>query len=130
MPDEPIPSLWPEEVSDTAEVAPVSILKKQAVDLYEKTGYIINGQVSSSAQGNELRHSFYFVVPAMDNYRYRLLYVEHQIQRLYPVILYSDVHARNHTINNKEELIQTLKEVFASDETKRVIHTLKASSES
>ena len=130
MADEPIPSLWPDEVSDTAEVAPVTILKKQAIDLYEKTEYKIRGEVFSTAQGEELRHSFYFVVPVMDNYRYRLLFVEHQIQRLYPLSLYSDVHSRNHTIKNKEEFIKTLKVVFASDETKRVIQTLKASSES
>ena len=78
--------LWGEEIkSDPLPAAPVSILREQAALLAEKTNNDLKGEVETSASGeNRFSHSFYIVAPGLDDYRYRLFYINHDVL-LYPL---------------------------------------------
>lgn len=128
MPNTPIPDLWPEDIGASSERSPVTVLRQQASSLSDRTSYVITGEVVSTPYGNEMTHSFNLVAATLDNYRFRLLKLNHPIQQLYPVKIYSELHNEWSEAANESELIERLKVIFSSDETKRVVATLKASS--
>ncbi len=45
----PIPDLWPEQIAETDQVSPFSILKEQAALLGEKTQGFVEGEVTTAA---------------------------------------------------------------------------------
>ena len=49
MPSTAIPDLWPEQIAETTEASPVSILNEQAARLSDKTQGLVEGEVSTAA---------------------------------------------------------------------------------
>jgi hypothetical protein len=131
-------SLWPAEFeSPTADLPPVTILKQQAALLGQMTKNLIEGEVETRTDDSQrdLHHTFFLVAPALNFYRYPLLEVEHKATRLYPAtikVLGGDAPPfapplNNHAYN-EADLKGQLKNVFASEETKRIIGVLLAQS--
>lgn len=83
-------NLWPNNISETNDVSPVSLLREQANLLGEKTKNLVVADVSRGSFDNQnFVYHFYIVAPTLNNYRYRLFTVEHGIE-MYPLTIYMD----------------------------------------
>jgi hypothetical protein len=121
--------LWPEGRFQTELVTPLSILKRQASLLGEKTSQLVTAQVlTMSPASNQLTHYFRLVVPPLDNYNYELFQVSHKIEELYPVMGYFD--GRYTKIENEPDLKSWLRNVLGADSTRRKIDSLMAQAKS
>ena len=81
-------NLWPAEITEVSEVIPpVVILDQQAAMLGQMTKNIILAEIKTEESNSyEFSYSLNIVAPVLDNYRYRLLNIWHNID-LYPVIV-------------------------------------------
>ena len=123
-----IKDLWPMEFSPQRQTPPVTILRQQAALLGRKTKNLVEGDVvtSTTAEGM-FEHTFYFVAPALDDFRYRALKVVHGIV-FYPLELKAGKMIA--TCNDEDEFTDILQYVFAAEETHNVIASLIAQSTS
>jgi hypothetical protein len=125
---EAIPDLWP-DIEQSQVVPPVAILREQAAALGKKTSYLLNGRVSTRTEGTRFVHSFYIVAPALDDYSYALFSIEHGPDQ-YPVYLPGLQAKRlgrtNNVIESDKELIDYIRDVLNSDNTKKVVGSLLA----
>jgi hypothetical protein len=101
--------------------APVTILREQARLLGDKTQHLIEAEVNTSAGGGEFRHHFDVIVPALDDYRYRLFAVWHGLE-IYPVYAGDS----KQKLSTEAEFIEWLGRTLSSAETRRVISSLLA----
>lgn len=87
-----IPDLWPEAVVLTDAVTPLTILKHQAGLLRGRTNNILQAEVISHCEGEEVTHEFQLVVPALARKTYKLFEVCHSRELVYPacVIFHPD----------------------------------------
>ncbi|HYM75439.1 MAG TPA: hypothetical protein VE377_05615 [Candidatus Dormibacteraeota bacterium] len=117
--------LWPKARFETDLVTPVSILRRQAALLGEKTQQLVTAYVASEALYNEMTHYFRLVVPALDNYKYELFRVTHKVDQLYP--LTGHVQDKNPVkITDQSDLVGWLKEVLSAESTAKRIDSLMA----
>ena len=132
-----IPNLWPDDIAVSNDLkTPVTILRQQATLLGEKTQNLVVAEVSTtveelSAGGNRFMHRFNVVAPALGNYRFCIFRVEHTID-FYPIKIsvYSPKKGQpDITVKSEGEFAQALKEIFSSEEARRVIHALIAQSQ-
>src|SRR2546422_72654 len=84
MPNE-TPDFWPTDLKAAA-TAPVAILRQQAALLGQKTHNLVEAQVETVSSPPYLIHNFVLVAPSLDNYRFKLFRIHHEIAPLYPVI--------------------------------------------
>ncbi len=149
--------LWPEDigVKPVKQRAPVMILREQASLLGQKTQNLIKGSVhqkSNIQEHGRLDYSFNILAPTLDNYRYNLFSITHEIE-LYPAEISPDdeifkqikpdmwekresqidsdmwdEHEANVriTVNSEEEFITVLRKILNSEKTKKVIDSLLA----
>ena len=153
-------NLWPAEITEVSEVTPpVVILEQQASMLGSMTKNIILAEVKTEESYNyEFSYSLNIVAPVLDNYRYRLLTIWHNID-LYPVIvrvgedIYNEIYKdfEDKTVfspwatqewelggqeqepdsfraDSKKEFLDILKAIFSSSKAKRIISALLAQS--
>jgi hypothetical protein len=118
--------LWPRAKFATDDiVTPVSILRRQAALLGEKTQQLVTAEVSSAATGSQMEHSFRLVAPALNNYRYELFSVVHQVDEIYPLTgFFREFPARK--IPSQTALVEWLREVLSSESTLKRIDALMA----
>ena len=104
---------------------PVQILREQAAALGPRTKNLVVAEVTTSTRGHQFRHGLELVVPALDDYRYHLLYLKHNIH-MYPLVLeYDDDGELSATdISSEDELNQALHRALSSEKTKRIINNL------
>jgi hypothetical protein len=116
---------WPADIGVVNFLTPASILREQASLLGQKTKHLIEAEVVTSPHTDgSIMHQFYLVVPAMDNYRYRLLSVNHGVE-LYPLDIYFGSGPGPYAkAVSEEEFISQLKNVLSSEKTKKVIQSL------
>jgi hypothetical protein len=120
--------LWPDDFGVLGVTPPNTILREQAAALSKRTRGLVEGEVHTRPEGSaggEFIHSLYLVVPLMENYTYRLLYVRSPLQ-LYPLELHVEHTGRIINCPNPDEFIARLKEVFAAEDTKSIIRGLMA----
>ncbi len=129
-----LPDLWPDDIAVTNDLkSPVTILRQQAALLGEKTQNLVEAEVSSQvtpgspSEGSYFTHQFSLVAPALDNYKFRLFYIRHLID-FYPIRIWKE-GAKEIQVGSEQEFIETLREIFSSEETKRVIRALIAQSQ-
>lgn len=103
------------------ERTPVSILREQAALLGEKTQHMLRGEVVSNAKGQSLKHRFFITVPALDDYRYELLWVEHSLD-LYPINAWFNNSVSS--IGSEESFVGWLREALSSEQTAKIVRTL------
>lgn len=108
--------LWP-SFPTSGPKAPVTILREQASFLGQKTGNLVEAEVSGESRNivDETRkhpgmflYDFVIVAPALGGYRYRLFQIAHDVS-LYPVEIYPDEDIL-------EEILPMLTERTGADE--------------
>ena len=131
--------LWPSDLGLGTVVTPVSILRTQAKLLGERTQGLLDGEVKTSVQGGDVYHDLNVVVPALGNYRYRLLRVHHPMT-LYPVFVDEEpmpsgpirlkglTESLNAAVGLKDEdaLREWLRQTLAKQETTQILKNLYA----
>jgi hypothetical protein len=75
---------------------------------------------------NALQHSFYITAPVLGGYRYRLFTVSHQPISIYPLSISFD--GKTSGVNEEEGFRSALRDIFASESTKKVVQALLAQS--
>src|SRR5271166_5255710 len=99
--------LWPKAKFETDIVTPVSIMRRQAALLGEKTQQLLTAEVNTTAIGTQMTHSFRLVAPTLDNYRFELFSVVHKVDELYPLVgLNNELPARR--LHDQSQLVQWL----------------------
>jgi len=116
--------LWPKAKFETDLVTPVSILRRQAALLGEKTRQLVTADVSTDAERGAVTHYFRLVVPALDNYKYELFHMNHRVDELYPVTTYFE--NRIWKITDQSAFIEWLKSALSSESTLRKVDSLMA----
>jgi hypothetical protein len=116
--------LWPKAKFESNIVTPLSIMRRQASLLGEKTQQLVTAEVVTSTNGNLAAHAFRLVVPAMDNYKYQLFNITHRVEQLYPLEAYFD--SSNPTIRDQSAFVEWLKGVLSSESTLKKIDSLIA----
>lgn len=82
-----VTSLWSSEIRPEIQ-SPVSILRTQARALQRQTGGVLTGDIGSKVMDeNKVVLSFDIVVPALEQYRQRILNVGHTKDLPYPCII-------------------------------------------
>lgn len=130
MPDEnETPNLWP-PLPAPLEPTPSFVLREAASQLAGMTKGVVTAEVVSRESRTtdpwEFVHSFDFVAPALNNYRYRLFRAQHGIS-LYPVqILFQGTTL---AATDRAELHSLLKRIFSDDHTQKVLQSLLSQSQ-
>ena len=129
--------LWSEDigVAEVSQRTPVAILRQQAAYLGDKTQNIVKAEVSTSPRSSPLldlsslydfTHTFTLVAPILENYKYDLFIVMHNLG-LYPLVL--QYAHQNYDAGTEAEFIRQLQKVLSSPRTKEIIQQLIAMSE-
>jgi hypothetical protein len=122
-----IPDLVSEAMGEPegGEPTPADVLRRQAEILADMTGGQIRPRVEHAAS-NPNRVAFWFtlVVPALDEYKYRLFRVEHGLSP-YPLELAQDTGVPlTTTVTSQDEYYEELRNIFSSTETRGILRTL------
>lgn len=121
--------LWPEEIGSVEVEPPITVIRKQAALLGNKTSNLVEGIVKRMVEGDDVVISFYLNAPALNDYRYKLFSVYHNIADLYPVeTLRDDEQHRPDGIKDEEELSDYLRSKFNSGKTLAIIRSLMVQS--
>jgi len=121
--------LWPRAKFESDAITPLSILRKQAALLGEKTQQLVTAEVSSDASSNRVTHYFKLVVSVLDNYKYQLFYVSHKIDQLYPVTGFADGNFHP-SLDDQTAFVDWLRAVLSSESTLKKIDSLMAQAKS
>jgi hypothetical protein len=116
--------LWPKARFETDAITPLSILRRQAALLGEKTQQLVTAEVSTRAHSDQMTHTFRLVVPALDNYKYELFSVQHKIDQLYPVTGYAASLYAN--LDDQAAFVDWLRQVLSSEPTLKKLDSLMA----
>lgn len=145
-----VDNLWPDDIeASSKQLSPVAILKRQASLLGEQTKNLVEAEVETKGTDFQrlLQHWFYLVAPALDFYKYPLFRVEHYPTQFYPLkIIWNKMStgtspagialakkpslaerakAKSVLLAKSEAAFkQSLKRIFADDETKKIIQSL------
>lgn len=136
-------NLWPEDlgVKRIERRAPITILKEQASILGQKTGNLLKAEVVQDPRDfisseKEFIYSFIIVAPPLDNYRYRLFRIEHNV-KFYPLLINPDYEIMieiapelaqqsidSIEANSEDEFLEILKKIFSAQKTRQVVESL------
>jgi hypothetical protein len=140
-------SLWPTDIGASAEKAPVTILKEQATILGTMTNNIVKAEVVATegkripyeflSKTHDFGFSFYIVAPALNNYRYQLFTIYHNLE-FYPLAFKTETERNDLRIDvldnefeyaeNEMQFLQKLKIIFGSQKTRRIIGSIMSQS--
>lgn len=85
MTTDTIPDLWPTAALKVDVRTPVAILRTQATRLGQRTQGLLIGEVTiTTGENNQVVLGLEVIVPALNNYRYRLLSVQHAQDAIFP----------------------------------------------
>ena len=119
--------LWPAIEGDPVRT-PLSILREQASLLGPKTQHLVEAEVSTTSNRDNLVHEFYVVAPALDHYRYHLLTVAHGIE-LYPLEMWPP-RGDPAEADDEDAFLKRLGSFLASEHTRNVVRSLYSQSQS
>lgn len=135
--------LWGDlpEADTTAD--PVTLLRQQASLLGKKTRNILEGvvkrfekrptlaELATSAmrpgvqqEEREVAIRFSIRCPALDNYVFHALTLEHPLLTVFPVKIHDESTGQNYVCRSETELREALQTIFASPQLRRVISAL------
>lgn len=112
--------LWPDIEFEPIKT-PASVLREQATLLGRKTGNLVTASVETKSD-SRIVHSFFMECDAIQ-YKVRLLRVVHGVL-IWPAEIVLDSSAANATVQNEEEFIAKLREVFASTWVTNIVRAL------
>jgi hypothetical protein len=125
-----VESFW--DIPAVGEVrTPIDVLREQADQLTQQTKGLLVGVTKTRAldlihkltDGTDLAISLEIQVPAMNNYEFSLL-TYNQPVTAYPGRLVSRLQEDGVMINDEAMLVDTLKQILTSADTRRVIGSL------
>ena len=88
------------------------------------TGGVVRAEVTSAGGGGSLTHQLYLVAPALDNYRFLVLTVAHDIN-IYPCRLLSAVNPGTWVeCGDEQDFENKLGTVLSNPKTRRIIESL------
>jgi hypothetical protein len=122
-------SLWG-DLSNLKRVrTPKTILVEQANILNSATNGVIRADVSSENLGSgSLSHELSLVAPALDNYRYGVCMVIHDIE-IYPCKLFNFALRESTECANEDELKEELSQILGDGKTKKILEALLSQSQ-
>jgi hypothetical protein len=120
-----MPDLWPDDFGKPDVVPPLVILKEQATGLGARTKQRVLGEVATVHTSTGFSHTFYLLAPFLDEYRYRLFSVSHDIL-MYPLTIDS---GKLYRCQDQDEFMRALAGIFSDEKTRRVISALLAQSD-
>jgi len=130
-----IQNLWPQDFENVEIVMPKTILIQQAEFLGETTQQVVKGEVATNqvVNNNDLSdmgviHELNIVAPALQNYKFTLIKVLHNMRQVYPLTLFYKIKDVKVKISSEAEFIDKLGELFSDPETVKIIRTLIAQS--
>jgi len=141
--------LWPDDIGHVSKIStPATILKEQASLLGQKTGNLILAEVvlleQDFGRSEEFNYAFLIVAPTLNDYRYRLFTISHDIT-LYPVKFHCDADLTQQigssesvggkdylnallrgeppalVAKSEDELLEILGRILGAEKTRRVI---------
>jgi hypothetical protein len=124
-----MPDLWPDEIATEGIIPPLTILREQAQHLKKKTKGLIEGVVNTHKTSDKdktiFAHGFYLSVPALDNYSYLLIIVNHDVG-LYPVDVVFQPVVNGVKCEHPEAFMNALKLFFSHEATLKILSSLLA----
>ena len=108
--------------------SPAAILRAQAATWTERTnGEIVAEVEPAQVSSDKFVYWFSFVVPALDDYRYRLFRVEHGLE-LYPLRIAAGRTPESAIadVDDEDALYNALGRIFAAPETLNVVRQLRS----
>jgi hypothetical protein len=123
-------NLWGEIPKKGNLRTPITILREQAGLLGQATNNVLEGDVSMGrdAFGSEFQITLSIVAPALDNYRFALVRVMHELM-LYPLTVFDLVNDVRYDCDGEETFLRALKQILSSQGTHRVIDSLLSQSQ-
>jgi len=130
-----IQNLWGELPLAEAIRTPASILQEQANQLTELTKGILEGEVTKGKSQLTTRKNKPFIVrfniiaPALDNYRYAVMRVYHDIV-LYPLAVVDQVNGLEYECEDEDNFINVVAQILSSTAVHKAIAALLSQSKS
>ena len=124
-------NLWPEFALDEVIRSPKMILNEQADFLAKGTKNLLTANIKSYVDNlGDLIHDFFIVVPNLNGYKYYLFSIAHDTVLLYPCFMKEteEEGVEWQKVNDENELLDVLKQIFNSERTKMVIRSLVSQS--
>lgn len=121
----PSDDLWGELPIREKLRTPASILREQAAILEKKTDGLLLGRVRREVTEETFSMYLYIVAPALNNYSYRVLGVDHQIE-LYPLEVFDFATGDEFDCQDESAFKAQLKEILSSDSVRKVVIGLLA----
>ena len=114
--------LWP-EITPEEITPPVAILREQASKLGPKTNNLVEATVYSiTAPTGDRKHAMFLEAPSLD-YRYELFSITHGIEQ-YPLEIQPNIPMQAHQIQDEDEFLAALKQIFSHPKTLHIINVL------
>lgn len=124
-------NLWGDIKAEESVRTPTNVLKEQAAALSQMTKGILYGKVEVGSRGNKFKIGLSIVAPAINDYEFEVVYVEHDIE-LYPVNVvaaWEPYESRKRIeCQNEEEFTVALGQILGSKRVSQVISSLIAQS--
>ena len=120
-----IENLWPDFTTDAVVRSPKTVLREQASFLGKRTKNILTGNIRTESYQGRFSHNFQIVAPNLNNYTYTLFTIVEEDIFGFPCKFQDETFF---SIKTEEELLERLKNIFSSDETKKVINSLMSQS--
>ncbi|PWK28570.1 hypothetical protein LV89_00774 [Arcicella aurantiaca] len=115
-------NLWPDFSVEETVISPKTILEEQIQFLGKGTKNVLTANIRTETfENGEIKNIFQLVAPKLDGYKYTLFTLTQKDIRPFPCKFDGE---KTFSIKNKETLIERLRVVFNSDETKEIIKIL------
>jgi len=126
----PTEDLWGKEVVNSQIRTPLLIMREQAALLATKTSAVLHAEVRTvRTSNNGARHEFFFVIPSLENYRYKLFIATHS-ELVYPVEIHFDPLESPLIADTEAEFVAALRTVLSHSRTISVFQSLLAQARS
>lgn len=128
-------NFWP-KLENPQILDPSHLLKEQGAFLEKVSDGILTFEISKRIFPHEdwssnkaFRLDFYIHAPLIDDYKFLLLYVVHDVIMTYPLTVgFFDDDTKDQTASDNEEYKKIVKDLLGSDSTKVIIENLYARS--
>ena len=115
-------NLWPDFSFGETVRGPKNILEEQAQFLVKGTKNVLNANVRTETfDDGKIRIIFQLIAPKLDGYKYTLFTVTQKSIHPFPCKFDGE---KSFSIKNKEDLVEKLKSIFNSKETRDIINIL------
>ncbi len=118
-----VKNLWGDLSNLERVLTPKEILSDQASLLTQATKGVLVGQVSNNNEYGGFVYDLEVRVPALNNYTYTILTIQHQIE-LYPVRILANDGRTLATCQSEDGYISALYDILSSKEVKLVLSRL------